>query len=138
MLAHPGYLMQLSTGVMVNVAPAGAAPQFGFLEPTINPMIYGYALPLFAGLVLATPLTRMQRAAAIARRRSVDLDRAGVRRGQRKPEDLGIDAGAQGAEAVQQAGLSLNLIALCYQFGYLILPSLAAGGACGLCAIDLH
>ena len=57
-LMHAGYLMQLSSGVLVNAAPAGALPQFGFLEPVVNPMIYGYALPLFAGLVLATPLTR--------------------------------------------------------------------------------
>ena len=57
-LAHLGYLMQLSSAVLVNAAPAGAPPRFGYLEPVINPMIYGYALPLFAGLVLATPLSR--------------------------------------------------------------------------------
>jgi hypothetical protein len=35
-----------------------------------------------------------------------------------------IDSGPLGADAAQRAGLSLNLVALCYQFGYLILPSL--------------
>jgi len=59
-LGHPGYLMQLSSGVLVNAAAPGEPARFGFLEPVINPMIYGYALPLFAGLVLATPLTRLQ------------------------------------------------------------------------------
>src|SRR5471030_232586 len=40
-LAHAGYLIQLSSGVLVNAAPAGAAARFGFLEPVVNPMIYG-------------------------------------------------------------------------------------------------
>ena len=37
---------------------------------------------------------------------------------------LVIDAGPLGAEAASRAGLSINLIALCHQFGYLVLPSL--------------
>ena len=64
-LGHPGYLMQISSNVLVNVSPPGQPPKFGFIEPVVNPMIYGYALPLFAGLVLATPLTRWRRTAQI-------------------------------------------------------------------------
>src|SRR5947209_2197250 len=48
-LGHMGYLMQISSGVLVNAAAPAAPPQFGFVEPVVNPMIYGYALPLFAG-----------------------------------------------------------------------------------------
>jgi hypothetical protein len=124
-LAHPGYLIQLSSGVMVNIAADGAAPRFGFLEPTINPMIYGYSVPLLAGLILATPLTRAQRAAQLAL--GIPLLWLAQTFGvvSESLKTLGIDAGAQGAQAMQQAGISLNLIALCYQFGYLILPALA-------------
>ena len=123
-LAHAGYLIQLSSGVLVNAAPAGAAARFGFLEPVVNPMIYGYSLPLFAGLVLATPLTQRQRAAQLAV--GVVLIWLAQSFGviTESLKSIGLDAGPAGAEAVQRAGLSLELIALCYQFGYLILPAL--------------
>jgi hypothetical protein len=123
-LAHAGYLIQLSSGVLVNAAPAGAAARFGFLEPVVNPMIYGYSLPLFAGLVLATPLTQRQRAAQLAV--GVVLIWLAQSFGviAESLKSIGLDAGPAGAEAVQRAGLSLELIALCYQFGYLILPAL--------------
>ncbi len=123
-LGHPGYLMQLSTSVMVNAAPAGAPAKFGFIEPTVNPMIYGYALPLFVGLVMASPLTSRQRLAQCAI--GVPLIWIAQAFGvvSESLKAVSIDSGALGAEAAQRAGLSLNLIALCYQFGYLILPSL--------------
>lgn len=124
LLAHTGYLMQLSSGVLVNAAAVGAPAQFGFLEPVINPMIYGYSLPLFCGLVLATPLMRRQRALQLAI--GVPLIWLAQAFGviAESLKTVGIDAGPAGAAAVQRAGLPLDLIALCYQFGYLILPAL--------------
>jgi hypothetical protein len=123
-LGHPGYLMQLSTNVMVNAAAAGAPAKFGFIEPTVNPMIYGYALPLFVGLVMATPLAPRRRLAQCAI--GVPLIWLAQAFGviSESLKAVAIDSGAPGAEAAQHAGLSLNMIALCYQFGYLILPSL--------------
>lgn len=123
-LGHPGYLMQISSGVLVNAAPAGSPPQFGFLEPVVNPMIYGYALPLFAGLVLATPLTRLQRTAQIVAGTCLIMITQTFGVIGESLKAVGLDAGAEGAKAMQQAGLPLNLIALWYQFGYLILPAL--------------
>lgn len=123
-LAHAGYLIQLSSGVLVNAAPAGAAARFGFLEPVVNPMIYGYSLPLFAGLVLATPLTQRQRAAQLAVGVVLIWLAQSFGAIAESLKSIGLDAGPAGAEAVQRAGLSLELIALCYQFGYLILPAL--------------
>jgi hypothetical protein len=75
LLEHLPYLMQLSTSVMVDVAEPGAAPRFGLIEPTVNPMVM-LRLPLFAGLVLATPVSLRQRRRSL-RRHSADLDRAG-------------------------------------------------------------
>ena len=123
-LAHPGYLMQLSSGVLVNAAAPGTPAQFGFLEPVVNPMIYGYALPLFAGLVLATPLSRTQRALQIvAGTVLIWLAQAfGVIAESLK--SVGLDAGSAGMEAIRRAGLHPEAIALSYQFGYLILPAL--------------
>ena len=123
-LAHPGYLMQISSNVLVNAAPAGQAPKFGFIEPVVNPMIYGYALPLFAGLVLATPLTRLRRTAQIVLGALVIILSQTVGVIGESLKTVTIDVGAEGLKAAQQAGLSLNLIALWYQFGYLILPAL--------------
>jgi hypothetical protein len=123
-LGHPGYLMQLSTSVLVNAAPAGAPALFGVIEPSVNPMIYGYALPLFVGLVMATPLSPRRRLAQCAI--GVPLIWVAQAFGvvSESLKAVAIDSGALGAQAAQRAGLSLNLIALCYQFGYLILPSL--------------
>ena len=123
-LGHPGYLMQLSSGVLVNAAPAGAPAQFGFLEPVINPMIYGYALPLFAGLVLATPLTRLQRALQIVPGAALIWLAQTFGVVAECLKSVGLDSGSAGLEAIQRAGLHPEAIALSYQFGYLILPAL--------------
>jgi hypothetical protein len=123
-LGHPGYLMQLSTSVMVNVAPAGAAAKFGFIEPTVNPMVYGYSLPLLVGLVMATPLAASRRVVQCAIGIALIWVAQAFGVVSESLKAVAIDAGALGADAAHHAGLSLNLIALCYQFGYLILPSL--------------
>ena len=123
-LEHLPYLMQLSTSVMVDVAEPGAAPRFGLIEPTVNPMVYGYALPLFAGLVLATPVSARRRMAQLA----VGIPLIWIAQAfgvvSESLKTVFIDAGPLGAEAASRAGLSINLVALCYQFGYLVLPSL--------------
>jgi hypothetical protein len=123
-LAHPGYLMQLSTSVMVNVAPAGAPARFGFIEPTVNPMVYGYSLPLFVGLVMATPLAKGQRFLQCGIGIALIWIAQAFGAISESLKAVAIDTGPFGAEAAQRAGLSLNLVALCYQFGYLILPAL--------------
>jgi hypothetical protein len=123
-LMHAGYLMQLSSGVLVNAAPLGSPPKFGFLEPVVNPMIYGYALPLFAGLVLATPLTRWQCTCQIVAGGCVIWLAQTFGVVAESLKIIAMDSGPEGAAAVHRAGLSLDLIALCYQFGYLILPAL--------------
>ena len=123
-LGHPGYLMQLSTTVMVNVAPAGQAPRFGLIEPTVNPMIYGYALPLFAGLVMATPLRALQRLLQCAVAFPLIWSAQAFGAVAESLKTVVIDAGPAGLAAAQRAELSPDVIALCYQFGYLILPSL--------------
>ena len=121
---HLGYLMQISSGVLVNVAPPGAPAKFGFLEPVVNPMIYGYALPLFAGLVMATPLTVRQRAAQIIGGGALIwlAQTFGVIAESLK--SISLDAGPAGIEALRRVGLHPEALALSYQFGYLILPAL--------------
>jgi hypothetical protein len=116
-LGHPGYLMQISSNVLVNAAAPGEPPKFGFIEPVVNPMIYGYALPLFAGLVLATPLTRLRRTAQIVLGGLVIIVSQTFGVIGESLKTVTIDVGAEGLKAAQQAGLPLDLIALWYQFG---------------------
>jgi hypothetical protein len=123
-LQHAGYLMQLSSGVLVNAAAVGMPPKFGYLEPVVNPMIYGYTLPLFAGLVLATPLTRWQRTLQVVAGGAVILVAQTFGVVAESLKNVGLDAGPEGAEAVRRLGIPADAIVLCYQFGYLILPAL--------------
>lgn len=123
-LGHPGYLMQISSGVLVNAAPPGQPAKFGFIEPVVNPMIYGYALPLFAGLVLATPLTRWQRARQIVFGCAVIWAAQAFGVVAESLKAVGLDAGQPGLEALRRAGIPPDAVALAYQFGYLILPVL--------------
>lgn len=88
--------------------------------PTVNSMIYGYGLALVWGLVMATPMP--------ARRRWLQmavgwLAIAGV-------QAFGIITGALviamqylGSDALKAQGVHPELLALAYQFGYLILPA---------------
>ncbi len=90
----------------------------------VNPMIYAYGVPLFFGLVMATPgLTALQRAIQIVGGYAilVFVQVWGVCWEALK--DLALNFGALGAQAIAEAGLSPTLIALCYQLGYLILPA---------------
>ncbi|HVT32795.1 MAG TPA: exosortase H-associated membrane protein [Rhodanobacteraceae bacterium] len=123
-VAHAGYLATLTTAVVVNVpATAGSTGGIGVLEPVLNPMVYAYSLPLFSGLVLATPLP--------VRKRLGELVIAFVVIGLAQAfgivaeslKFLAVDAGSAGAAAIAQAGLSSDAIAFAYQFAFLILPA---------------
>lgn len=122
-LARAGYLVSL-TSVPVTI-PAGAQGPggVGLLEPTINPMIYGYALPLFAGLGMATPVSTRRRLAQFALALAVIWLAQAFGIVAEALKTLAFDAGDSGAALVAQAGIAPDAIALAYQFGYLILPA---------------
>ncbi|HJT96750.1 MAG TPA: exosortase H-associated membrane protein [Rhodanobacteraceae bacterium] len=125
-IGHASYLLTLTTAVIVNVpGGAGGAGGIGVLEPTLNPMVYAYALPLFAGLAMATPLSTRRRLVELAIAFIViSLTQAfGIVAESLK--FVAFDAGPPGAAAIAQAKLAPNAIALAYQFGYLILPAVA-------------
>ncbi|TCO42719.1 exosortase H-associated membrane protein [Dokdonella fugitiva] len=118
-VARAGYLVSLGTRVTVDVRGAT-----GVLEPTLNPMVYAWSLPLFGGLAMATPLSTGRRMLQFA------LALAVIWLGQafgivaEALKTLAFDAGASGAAAVAQAGLDANAIALAYQFATLVLPAI--------------
>lgn len=88
--------------------------------PTVNSMIYGYGLALIWGLVLATPMS--------ARRRWLQM--AAGWAAVACVQAFGVITAALvsamqylGAEAVKGQGIHPEVLALAYQFGYLILPA---------------
>jgi hypothetical protein len=123
-VARAGYLVSLGTRVMVTVPAGPAGPGgVGVLEPTLNPMVYAYSLPLFAGLAMATPLAPRRRAlqitlalAVICLCQAFGIIAESLKR-------IAFDAGAEGAAAIARAGLEPDAIALAYQFASLILPA---------------
>lgn len=93
---------------------------------TVNPMIYGYGIPLVLGLVMATPkLSVLQRAAQLLAGYLllVCVQTWGVFWETLK--DMALSLGPYGAQAVAETGIPVTLIALCYQLGYLMLTPVA-------------
>jgi len=123
-VAHAGYLLTLTTSIIVHVpASAGSAGGVGVLEPTLNPMIYAYSLPVFSGLAMATPLSSRRRLFELAVAFIVIWLAQAFGIVAESLKFVAIEAGAEGAAATAKAGLSPSAIALAYQFGYLILPA---------------
>lgn len=113
-----GTAFNVGTGVLV-----GNGKTLGQLVFALNPLMYGYSLPLLGALVMATPLTPGRRAAQwllalpllwLAQAFGLVMEALRI---------LLFSAGPEGASAAAANGLSPNLVALCYQFGYLILPA---------------
>lgn len=88
--------------------------------PTVNTLIYGYGLALVWGLVLATPLTGGRRLAQMA---AGWLAIAAVQAFGAVTNALVVAMNFLGADALARQGLNPDLVALAYQFGYLILPA---------------
>ena len=91
----------------------------------VDPMIYGYSIPVLVGLVMATPLRGRQRIWQIAlggflltlvQTFGTVFDVL---------KNVGLRMGEVVAKAIADAGISMDLIAFCYQFGYLVLPAIA-------------
>lgn len=108
----------------------GAAPGMPEGEYTLvleaNPLAYGYGLPLFAALLLAGSETKRWRKLALGTLLLVPFQVWGI-----CFDLLRQAAVTSGAEAAAQTGFApwqVEMIALCYQFGALILPALAPVG----------
>ncbi|MEM9301827.1 MAG: exosortase H-associated membrane protein [Pseudomonadota bacterium] len=92
-------------------------------EIPVNPMIYGYGLPLVAGLVIATPVAAGLRALQLL---GTYLGVVLVQLWGSFWETfrvLAFELAEPGQAIVDAAGFPDEVIALCYQFGYLVLPA---------------
>lgn len=121
-VSHSGAHWQAVTDIMVRQHDTGA---YGRLIFELKPMLYGYSVPLFFALLMATDLDPWERTrqGAIALPVLWLAQAFGMITGALKL--VAFDAGAPGMAAAQVAGLPPNVAAFAYQFGYLILPSVA-------------
>jgi len=123
-VGRAGHLVQLATSVMVRVPAGPDGPGgIGVLEPTVNPMVYAYSLPLFVGLAMATPLSGRRRALQLLIALVVIWTSQALGIVAESLKTLAFDAGPEGAAAIAGAGLSAPVIALAYQFSFLIVPA---------------
>lgn len=124
LIAHRDFWLQIDTNVLYNAVARGQQAKYAFFDFTINPLIYGYSVPLFAGLVMATPLRVWQRVAQISAGLALlwVVQAFGVVSEAFKAVGIGLP---EGAARMHELGYPLDAIALAYQFGYLILPPLA-------------
>lgn len=122
-LGRADYLLEVTTTVLVR-ADEGGRVGLGVLETTVNPMVYGYALPLFSGLTLATPMPVRRRLLQLIAAFAVIWLAQSFGVVAESLKIIAFQSGPPGLAAAQKAGLEPNVIALVYQFGYLILPAL--------------
>ena len=102
--------------------PDGSREALGFL---VNPLVYGYGLPLLFGLTMATELRLRSKLLVLLAGYAVILvvQTWGVYWESLKT--LLYDFGPEARAVVLETGVPENLVALCYQLGVLILPALA-------------
>lgn len=118
-----GHSMEVTTRLLVNqVAPDGRSG-IGELVLVQNPLIYGYSLPLFSGLAMATPISIRRRLFHFAVAFTVIWLAQSLGLVAETFKMLAFDSGTPGANAITGAGIAPDSIALAYQFGYLILPA---------------
>jgi hypothetical protein len=88
----------------------------------INPLIYGYSVPLLIGLILVTPLTTRQRLLQIGLGLLILLPQQVYGVCVDLLQKLVFLGTPETAAVILSQGISKNMIALAYQFGYLMLP----------------
>ncbi|MBB5208689.1 exosortase H-associated membrane protein [Chiayiivirga flava] len=112
--------LEIETTLRTEPDPQG---RVGVIVLQATPMIYAWCLPLFAGLVMATPLSGRRRVLQIA----IAFPILWIVVSWGAVFDvlylLQFKAGPLGAAALARNGWSEDAIALGYQFGYLILPA---------------
>ena len=114
------YLFQVQTTIPFRF-PDGSREALGFI---INPLIFGYGLPLLFGLVMASGVSFLRKLAVLfGGYMAVMLIQVwGVVWQSLKM--MAFNFGEDTAQVISDAGISFELIALCYQLGVLILPPL--------------
>lgn len=123
-LYQNGNQLQVISAFAVSM-PEHGPEAVGELMFSVNPLSYGYSIPLYTALVLAAPGEDAIRAARwlMATLLLFGLQIFGVMTNVLKI--LLLDLHAQSAAVLSLPGWGNELLAIAYQFGYLILPPVA-------------
>ncbi len=122
-VARNAYLLDAEFLVDQPAGVAGSGQAIAAL--TLNPMIYGYGMALVGGLIFCVPLSGLQRAMQLAVVYGlVTLIQVwGCFWELLKDLALSQVLGAEGVAMAANAVANNEIIAFCYQFGYLVLPA---------------
>ncbi len=115
-----GFIFEMQSPIQVR------NPEDGRMMPltwAINPMIYAWGMALLFGLIMATPLSIKRRLLQMAIGFAVVTVVAAWGSFWEAWRDLAFLFGPEVGAAVREQGISLNVIALCYQLGYLMFPA---------------
>jgi hypothetical protein len=122
-IANPdrAYLFQVQTRIPFTF-PDGSTEPLGFI---VNPLVYGYGLPLLFGLVMGTS-QRLARKLLVLLSGYLVISLVQLWGSfWESLKTLVFGFGGEARVAVLDTGIPENLIALCYQLGVLIFPALA-------------
>jgi hypothetical protein len=115
------YLFQVQTQIPFQF-PDGSREALGFI---VNPLIYGFGLPLLFGLVMASSVALLRKALILLIGYFVVMLVQVWGVVWQSLKLLAFNFGPEAHQVVINAGVSDELIALCYQLGALIFPPLA-------------
>lgn len=115
------YLFQVQTHIPFTF-PDGSSDALGFI---VNPLIYGYGLPLLFGLIMASGQRLWRKLLVLLGGYLVIMGVQVWGVFWQSLKTLAFNFGPAAQQAVTDSGVSESLIALCYQLGVLILPPLA-------------
>ncbi len=118
------YMFTVETLIFPKDQMGAVGSQLAVLDVSVNPMKYGYGLAVFSGLVISLPNTsvKFKFLQIVVGFILISLIQAnGVF--WETCKSLLMNAGPDGFDAINQTGISHNLVAGMYQLSYLILPA---------------
>lgn len=114
------YLFQVQTNIPFQF-PDGSREPLGFI---VNPLIYGFGLPLLFGLVMASGASLLRKIVILLGGYVVVMLVQVWGVVWQSFKMLAFNFGTEAHQVIINAGISDELIALCYQLGVLIFPPL--------------
>ena len=130
-----GHMIEITTNLDLALLQPAAGVRGGVIAFDLNPLIYGYGLPLLTGLILASPGDIEAKVFRIVAGGLVLLPFQAWGVSCDALKTLYFNLGPQVAQAARSsAGVPPDVVALAYQLGYLILPAVTPV----LCWIAMH
>ncbi|QOC23040.1 hypothetical protein IC757_02455 [Wenzhouxiangella sp. AB-CW3] len=119
-LLQLGFQLEIHTRV---VLPEQVDGQTAAVNIHVNPMIYAWGMALLFGLIMATPLTMRQRLLQLLIAFVVVTLVTVWGVFWETWVDLAFRSGPEAGQAAREAIFPMDMIALCYQLGYLMFPA---------------